>query len=171
MDSARQAKDREEQQQAASAVPIPGNEIAEPSVNAALAAVPCCSLGHDDQDDDDEASIAQVYDLVTKVHPPGGEHLVQHPTTQHVRRKCHNCETPFASPTQTECEQCHHTKCEKRPPTLHNADRIVSLDKEQIPKEEARTVPEVQRVYRKARQRIRYTCDHCDAVFVDRYTC
>ncbi|KAK1069142.1 hypothetical protein LTR74_005184 [Friedmanniomyces endolithicus] len=173
MNHARQAKDREEEQQATPAAAIAAAKPDEPSPTHALVAVSGSSLEHDDQDDDDEVSLAQAYDLAIKVRPLGSERLVRDPSLQHVRWTCHECKTPFTSPTHTECEQCNHTRCEECPhlPPKANSRPSALLETGSTPQEEAGTVPDVLRVYRKARQRIRYTCDHCNAVFADKYTC
>ncbi|KAK1810879.1 hypothetical protein LTR12_014765 [Friedmanniomyces endolithicus] len=67
MNHARQAKDREEEQQATPAAAIAAAKPDEPSPTHALVAVSGSSLEHDDQDDDDEVSLAQAYDLAIKV--------------------------------------------------------------------------------------------------------
>ncbi|KAK0276445.1 hypothetical protein LTS00_014581 [Friedmanniomyces endolithicus] len=67
MNNARQAKDLEEQRQATPVAAIAVERPDELSSTHALAAISGGLLEHDDQDDDDEASLAQVYDLATKV--------------------------------------------------------------------------------------------------------
>lgn len=90
----------------------------------------------------------------------GGQDLIRKPVRQRVRRTCHMCSTLFIGDA-TECEKCKHIRCKKcprDPPKLHKYPDGYPGDAE--PPFEPQ-----ERVWRKPRRRIRWTCDQCSTVF------
>lgn len=82
-----------------------------------------------------------------------------------VQRLCHECRTPFASRTAAECQTCGHQRCNACPL------RSTKAADDGEPAFEPTMVATVQRVYRKPRQRVRWTCDKCEAVLIDSHRC
>ncbi|KAK3079580.1 hypothetical protein LTS18_004503, partial [Coniosporium uncinatum] len=103
---------------------------------------------------------------------------------QRVRRSCHLCQAEFAPPPhQGECAACGHVRCARCPRVMparrekwvtgYPGDAQAESSDEE--KEEERrgererevTMPRVQRVYKKPRQRVRWSCEQCQALFVE----
>ncbi|PGG98605.1 hypothetical protein AJ79_08809 [Helicocarpus griseus UAMH5409] len=90
----------------------------------------------------------------------GGQDLVRKPIKQRVRRTCHRCETLFIGDA-TECENCKHVRCKKcprDPPKLKKYPDGYPGDAE--PPFERQ-----ERVWRKPRRRVRWTCHSCSTVY------
>ncbi|KAB8228199.1 hypothetical protein BDV23DRAFT_62922 [Aspergillus alliaceus] len=90
----------------------------------------------------------------------GGQDLVHKQTKQRVRRTCHRCCTTFEAGA-TECLSCKHTRCKKcprEPAKLHKYPDGYPGDAEPPVEPPART-------WRKARQRVRYTCHQCSTLY------
>jgi hypothetical protein len=130
-------------------------------------------LQSDDQEGDgDREDLAQVYKYTMHVRPKNAEYLILRPKTQIIRRQCHKCETPFLPASRTECENCQHTRCTLCPRWPPKADKWpAGSPGDEQPLDGLPSVRPVQRVYKKPRQRVRYTCHHCQALFVDPRTC
>ncbi|KXL50911.1 hypothetical protein M433DRAFT_61014 [Acidomyces richmondensis BFW] len=135
------------------------------------------SGGDDDDDDDDDdksgGKIIKTYRYTMHVRPKYGEYLVLRPKTQIIRRQCHRCDHPFLPASRQECENCQHIRCSLCPRWPAKLDKWPhgSPGDEKPSPEDVLLVPVVQRVYKKPRQRVRYTCDQCEAVLLDRQTC
>lgn len=180
VDTTKQLKEQEEQQQTMSSTPTkakiaPVAAVAlDKSAQATLPEVaPTQSLEKDDHTDEDDATVAQPYSFLMQVRPRNAEDLILRPKSQIIRRSCHKCETPFIPANRTECENCEHTRCTLCPryPAKPEKWPQGSPGDEKAPEEEVRMVRAVQRVYKKPRQRVRYTCDKCQTVFLDRERC
>lgn len=123
----------------------------------------------DSPDDNTPLSLTTIqYSLYAR--PRAGVQTILKPKAQLLRRTCHKCETIMASPSQTGCSNCGHIRCElcpRYPPTQPKwASQLRQLSQEEVP-----MVQTVQRVYRKPRQRVRYTCENCNTLFVDTDRC
>lgn len=85
-------------------------------------------------------------------------------STRHVRRLCHQCHSPFIW-TETRCQDCNHRLCKECPrdpppsPPRSGSTRI-SLSPLPPPQSHVR-----ERVMKKPRVRVRYTCELCQTVF------
>lgn len=131
------------------------------------------TLEKDDHTDEDEDGIPAQYKYVKSARPRSGEDLILRPKTQIIRRSCHKCETPFIPANKTDCDKCAHvrcTLCPRYPAKVAKWPRGSPGD-EKPSEEEKRMIPAVQRVYKKPRQRVRYSCDHCQTMFADRDRC
>lgn len=86
-------------------------------------------------------------------------------------RCCDQCATPYTPDSRTDCVKCGH----ERPLNLPHQPAKLQRWPSGSPSDERPHSPfkadVIQRVYKKPRVRVRYTCDHCDTVFVDRNTC
>ncbi|GAT27528.1 similar to An01g02280 [Aspergillus luchuensis] len=109
----------------------------------------------------------------------GGQIVIHHPIRQRVRRTCHQCSTVFA-PDATECSTCQHIRCTMCPrdPCVH--PRPIAFvegvcTNELRPKlgkyphgypgdVDAPAEPPA-RTWKKARQRVRYTCHKCSTLY------
>ncbi|PGH05534.1 hypothetical protein GX51_02872 [Blastomyces parvus] len=90
----------------------------------------------------------------------GGQDLVRKPIRQRVRRTCHRCQTLFIGDA-TVCTECEHTRCKKcprDPPKLNKYPDGYPGDAE--PPFEPQ-----ERVWRKPRRRVRWTCHNCSKLF------
>ncbi|OJJ75192.1 hypothetical protein ASPBRDRAFT_53135 [Aspergillus brasiliensis CBS 101740] len=90
----------------------------------------------------------------------GGQDVIHHPTRQRIHRTCHQCSTPFA-PDATECSTCQHircTMCPRDPPKLGKYPHGYPGDVDAPAEPPART-------WKKARQRVRYTCHKCSTLY------
>ena len=121
----------------------------------------------------DDIQVEEESDLsenqyVVQQGPRSGIQLVLRPKTQIARRTCHECQTHFTPANRTECQNCGHIRCNlcKRHPVKRE-----STEDDSQAKEEPQMVRTVQRVYKKPRQRVRWTCDQCQATFVTRERC
>ncbi|EME78487.1 uncharacterized protein MYCFIDRAFT_212397 [Pseudocercospora fijiensis CIRAD86] len=106
--------------------------------------------------------------------PRAGIQTVIKPRAQLGRRICHKCEHDIQPATRNECQSCGHLKCSQCPRLPQKSRRhgkSAQHGEEQCVDEEVPMVKAVQRVHRKPRQRVRYTCEHCDSLFVERSRC
>ncbi|CAK3872990.1 Hypothetical predicted protein [Lecanosticta acicola] len=124
-----------------------------------------------DADDEQEATMPEVeYSIFTR--PRTGMHAVVKPRAQIVRRTCHKCDTPISPPSRNECQLCGHTRCKLCPRFPESKDKIPLSGSATVVKEHhPPMVKAVQRVYRKPRQRVRYTCERCRTLFMDSDRC
>lgn len=127
----------------------------------------------DDGDDAEDDEVIKAYRYTMQVRPKCAEYLVLRPKTQIIRRQCHKCDTAFLPASRQECENCQHKRCSLCPRWPAKLDKWPrgSPGDEQPSPEDVLLVPAVQRVFKKPRQRVRYTCDQCQEVFLDRHTC
>ncbi|KAL1389568.1 hypothetical protein HDK64DRAFT_336632 [Phyllosticta capitalensis] len=102
----------------------------------------------------------------------GGPDLERRPPKQRVRRTCHKCDALFTPPTATSCSSCSHVRCAKCPrdpakkkkwPDGYPGDAPAS-DSET----EAEMVKRPDRTWRKPRQRVRWTCENCSTLFMEK---
>ncbi|KAK5700199.1 hypothetical protein LTR17_023142 [Elasticomyces elasticus] len=159
MDSAREARDNDVQ----SLAPTPAAVTYEPRVVDPSTDELAPSLDHDEHDGDGESTLPKMPGSSRHLSPLGSKQ-----TAHDVPQLCHKCRTPFDSVQQPNCGQCTHLRCNKctsSPPKAKTRPRATS-DDEPSPKLKLRKVTNVQRVYRKTRLRVRYTCDQCSAVFI-----
>lgn len=123
-------------------------------------------------DDDAEADYANLrstqYTIYTR--PRAAIHTILQPTTESVRRTCHECNTPMLSNGRHSCPNCGHAKCDLCAPSP-DAQLQELGPSSQIPEEEGPMVRAVKRVYRKPRQRVRYRCENCNTSFVESDRC
>ncbi|KAK5000344.1 hypothetical protein LTR66_000762 [Elasticomyces elasticus] len=109
--------------------------------------------------------------LTIQAHVPSGSELVHRKTTQRIRRTCHKCNSSIIPPSSPACAQCQHrrcTLCPRDPPKLHKWPNGYPGDGS--PSEDERTpeqAVEVRRVYRRPKQRLRWSCEQCRSPFVD----
>jgi len=111
---------------------------------------------------DNDLDVSQ-FEYTIQQRPRSGTVLAMRPKAILIRPFCHECQTPFRSNSTLDCEKCSHVRCPACP------RRPVDTPGEQpfIPT----MVATVQRVHRKPRQRVRWTCDKCDAIFTDGNRC
>ncbi|EME40661.1 hypothetical protein DOTSEDRAFT_177777 [Dothistroma septosporum NZE10] len=123
----------------------------------------------DDPEDNAHLSMTTIEcSLYTRSRP--GVQTILKPKVQLLRRTCHKCEIVMSSPSQTDCSNCGHIRCglcPRYPPTHQKWPSQLR----QLSHDEAPMVRTVRRVYRKPRQRVRYTCEHCYTLFVDTDRC
>lgn len=181
---------RELQQNSETTAPVPGESAQEtttavavdsPETSGTVALLPTIAsqspiepLERDDQaDDEEDLDFSRHYRLAMPARPKSGEDLVLRAKSQIIRRQCHKCETPYVPASRMQCESCHHTRCTLCPrfPAKSQKWPMGSPGDLNAPDEEVRMVKAVQRVYKKPRQRIRYTCDRCETVFADSERC
>lgn len=113
----------------------------------------------------DEKEESEPPQYVMEQRPRSGIKLALRSKAPTMRRTCHECLTPFASNSAVECGDCGHQRCSACP-----MRSIKSTDEGEIPFEPT-MVATVQRVYRKPRQRVRWMCDRCEAIFTDGQRC
>jgi len=99
----------------------------------------------------------------SKPHEPviltrGNRHFVKQINL--MKYTCHECQTDF-KPSCNACESCGHSRCNICP---KSRAKFVVEDKG----EEVELLPQVKRVYKKPRQRVRWICDSCNEAFLER---
>jgi hypothetical protein len=120
----------------------------------------------------DEIAEATQYQYVTQHCPRSAVQLLLRSGAQLVRRTCHECETHFEPANRMECQTCRHHPCKLCPlETQETATQESLADEQQQLAPAPVMAATVQRVYKKARQRVRWTCDQCQALFLDRDRC
>ncbi|EZF74561.1 hypothetical protein H105_03762 [Trichophyton soudanense CBS 452.61] len=90
----------------------------------------------------------------------GGQDLVRKPVRQRVRRTCHVCNTLFEG-AATECLNCHHLRCKKCPRDPAKMDKYP----DGYPGDAEPPFEPQERVWRKPRRRVRWTCHECSSMF------
>ena len=112
------------------------------------------------------------HQYVVQSRPRAGVQSLLRASAQLVRRTCHECQTHFDPANPSTCQMCNHVYCET---CQYESLAITTQDPPADNSQEyARTSPSVatvQRVYKKPRQRVRWTCDQCEALFTDRDRC
>ncbi|KAK4999641.1 hypothetical protein LTR66_001377 [Elasticomyces elasticus] len=109
--------------------------------------------------------------LTTQTHISSGSEFVHRKTTQRIRRTCHKCNSSIIPPSSPTCAQCQHrrcTLCPRDPPKLHKWPNGYPGDGP--PSEDERAperAVEVRRMYRRPKQRVRWSCERCRSPFVD----
>lgn len=175
IESTKQLKEQEDQQRSAAgstsaalAAPLAVDE------QDKIASVPSPEhavdqpLEKDDQPGKDDTALDH-YKMVMQTRPRNGEDLILRPKTQIIRRSCHQCEKPFIPASRTECENCQHNRCTLCPrhPSKPEKWPMGSPGDEKAPEADPRMVRAVQRVYKRPRQRVRYTCERCQLTIVN----
>lgn len=113
---------------------------------------------------------APQYQYVVQTRPHVGVQLLLRPRAQLVRRICHECEDHFEPANPSKCPTCNHRACKLcQHETPESTTQDTSTNGQQRPSQPIMAT--VQRVYKKPRQRVRWTCDQCDALFIDRDRC
>lgn len=128
----------------------------------------------DDGNEADGDADLRDFDFTMYARPRAGVHTVLKPKARVARRICHECDTTIHPSTRNECQNCGHLKCSqcpRVPPKSRKHGKCAVVSEPQSDEEEVPVVRAVQRVYRKPRQRVRYTCEHCDSLFIDRDRC
>ncbi|EFR00234.1 hypothetical protein MGYG_03237 [Nannizzia gypsea CBS 118893] len=90
----------------------------------------------------------------------GGQDLVRKPVRQRVRRTCHVCSTLFEG-SATECLNCHHLRCKKCPRDPAKIDKYP----DGYPGDAEPPFEPQERIWRKPRRRVRWTCHECSSMF------
>lgn len=111
------------------------------------------------------------YPILTKPSPSGGPDFVRKHVSQRVRRTCHKCEALFVPPTETVCSSCQHVRCVQCPRDPLKPKKYPHGYPGDAPAEEESEVEQPlrkERTWRKPRQRIRWTCDKCSTLFMER---
>ncbi|KAK5165507.1 uncharacterized protein LTR77_009036 [Saxophila tyrrhenica] len=115
---------------------------------------------------------AELSLYVKQQRPSTGVEAVFESQDRTTRRTCHECETHFEPGHADECQHCGHklcTACPRDPIRRNQSTRDGTDDQERSRKVQKTST--VQRVFRKPRQRIRWTCHECDLTFVDKQKC
>ena len=150
----------------------PTQEVASASVEAEDDAPTGLSVAPLEKDDHEERDIAEpatfLYSFEARTQAGPGTRLVHRPKAQLVRRVCHECNTNILPANREDCQKCGHTRCTLCPRYPHKAGKYAQGSPGDPP---ARPVATVERVYRKPRQRIRWTCDQCQSPFSERDRC
>ncbi|KAF1985024.1 hypothetical protein K402DRAFT_116598 [Aulographum hederae CBS 113979] len=105
-----------------------------------------------------------------------GHKFVSQPKRQRVRRTCHKCSTEYLPPTALTCTGCQHRRCAKCPRDPAKKEKWVNgypgdvTASESEGEGEKENMPQVQRVMRKPRMRVRWLCEDCGVVFTEEQT-
>lgn len=106
-----------------------------------------------------------AFQYAVRIGRPRAESTLSHRPKAHIpQRICHECETPLAGPSKSDCQACGHRLCGLCPDHADVFEGARSSQSHVL-------VPLVERVYRKPRQRVRFTCEHCNVEFTDRHCC
>ncbi|KAB2579513.1 hypothetical protein BFW01_g6159 [Lasiodiplodia theobromae] len=118
---------------------------------------------------------AKKQEYLTIKSRTGGPDLERRPPKQRVRRHCHKCQTLFIPATATVCTNCQHTRCTKCPRDPAKKKKWPDGYPGDVPGSDTETDAEVlpahqrpERVWRKPRMRIRWSCEHCNALFMEK---
>ena len=125
------------------------------------------TLEKDEAGEDGEVDVTQ-YEYSMQHRPRQGIQLVLRPKSRYIRRTCHECQTNFTPKSRRKCLSCGHDRCEQCPSDASQSDWS---DEPASKPGEQQMVGTVERVYRKARQRIRWTCHECKTTFIGRADC
>ncbi|KAF3483105.1 uncharacterized protein GIQ15_02429 [Arthroderma uncinatum] len=90
----------------------------------------------------------------------GGQDLVHKPVRQRVRRTCHICNTLFEG-NATECLNCNHIRCKKCPRDPAKLNKYP----DGYPGDAEPPFEPQERVWRRPRRRVRWTCHECSSMF------
>jgi len=90
----------------------------------------------------------------------GGQDRVRRPIKMRVRRSCHRCSALFDGDA-TVCEKCSHIRCKKCPRSPPKLDKWP----DGYPGDAEPVVEPQQRVWRKPRRRVRWTCHTCNQAY------
>ncbi|KAF2083382.1 hypothetical protein K490DRAFT_51837 [Saccharata proteae CBS 121410] len=102
--------------------------------------------------------------LTIKPRSGVGPDLERRAPKQRVRRSCHHCGGLFVPATATTCIGCQHTRCTKCPREPSKRKKWP----DGYPGDVQASDTEDERVWRKPRQRVRWNCERCDAVFMEK---
>ena len=120
----------------------------------------------------DETTDSTQYQYIVQHRSNAGALSLLQPKARLVRRKCHECETHFEPANQAECQTCGHIRCKLCPyESLETPTQETWASERQQSAPAPFMVATVQRVYKKPRQRVRWTCEQCQALFIDRERC
>ena len=174
LEDAKQQKQQDDMHKAAAGPtqPVP-KDSTETSSGGPVESSAAAPLVKDDHEDADDILIPTQYKYTMSIRPRNGDDLILRPKSQIIRRSCHKCETPFLPANKTECDNCQHVRCTLCPryPAKSSKWPHGSPGDEQPSRADVQMYPAVQRVYKKPRQRVRYTCDQCQTLFADRDSC
>ncbi|QSS53641.1 hypothetical protein I7I53_00956 [Histoplasma capsulatum var. duboisii H88] len=90
----------------------------------------------------------------------GGQDLVRKPIRQRVRRTCHRCQALFVGDA-TVCGECEHIRCKKCP---RDPPKLKKYP-DGYPGDVDPPFEPQERVWRKPRRRVRWTCHSCSKLF------
>ncbi|KAK2841536.1 hypothetical protein FQN49_006163 [Arthroderma sp. PD_2] len=90
----------------------------------------------------------------------GGQDLVRKPVRQRIRRTCHVCDTLFEG-NATECLNCKHLRCKRCPRDPAKLNKYP----DGYPGDAEPPFEPQERVWRKPRRRVRWTCHECSSMF------
>ena len=175
LDSARQLRDQEQQQlvelssqhQESSTAPQEARTMDD------IVIAPLPEIGSAERLEEDDGTSGCDFDTSQLQyiiqHPPRlGLDVVLRPTVQVIRRTCHECDTLFKPARRTDCQNCSHVRCRLCPRFPTRSEKWPQGSSKD---EEPKMVATVQRVYKKPRQRVRWSCHACSTMFVDRERC
>lgn len=134
---------------------ISPNTVASPSATPGKVADQALEL---DVDDGEETDMTRY---MLEQRPRSGIKLVMRSKAPN-RIVCHECQAPFVSRSQEKCGSCGHQRC-KLCTARQTGENAAPF--------EPQMVATVQRVYRKPRQRVRWTCDRCASILADSHRC
>lgn len=103
---------------------------------------------------------------LTLPSPTGGQDLVHRKPRQRVRRFCHMCQTMYANKSK-ECANCSHIRCKKCPRDPPNLKKYPNG----YPGDAEPPFERQERVYKKPRRRVRYTCHKCSTEYAGSKVC
>lgn len=125
-----------------------------------------------EKDDHEERGTAEpanfLYSFEARSQAGPGMRLVHRPKAQLVRRVCHECEAPILPASRQDCQNCGHIRCTLCPRWPHKAGKHAHGSPGDA---QAKSAATVERVYKKPRQRVRWTCDRCQSAFSERDRC
>ena len=98
----------------------------------------------------------------------GGLQMVHESRATLVERTCHECLTPMLPAGRPDCQACGHIRCNRCTRGVHKSR---NLNYAIAGNSKAKAAPVLERVYKKPRQRIRWTCDQCQEPFRERDRC
>ncbi|KAK8161894.1 hypothetical protein IWX90DRAFT_283682 [Phyllosticta citrichinensis] len=115
---------------------------------------------------------AKKGDYLTMKSRTGGPDLERRPPKQRVRRTCHKCDSLFMPPTAASCPSCSHVRCTKCPRDPAKKKKWPDGYPGDAPASESETdvdaVKRPDRTWRKPRQRVRWTCENCQTLFMEK---
>lgn len=130
-----------------------------------VAAHPDPTPADEEEDLPDEIANPSAFLFTIHARSTGGLQYIHRPTAQILRRMCHQCDTPFPQSNKADCKNCGHARCGMCPRQPLKSLRLgpMSIVEGKMPATEAPAAPPaLERVYKKPRQRVRWTCDKCN---------